>query len=75
MQNKRRFRFRLFVEEEYRPLRAAPPWLWTLAAFALAAQVWLHQYLGPPRVSERDLQLQTPPPAEFLHAAAFGDSP
>lgn len=70
---RRRFRFRLFVEEEYRPLRAAPLWLWAAAALALAAQLWLHQYLGPPRVSERELQLQTPPEESLLRAAAFGD--
>lgn len=69
----RRFRFRLFVKDEYRPLRAAPRGLWALMAFALAMQLWFHQHLGPPKVSERELQLSRPPAEELLHAAAFGD--
>ncbi|MGI9296962.1 MAG: hypothetical protein ACR2QC_03590 [Gammaproteobacteria bacterium] len=69
----RRFRFRLFVKDEYRPLRAVPRGLWAAAAFALAAQLWFHDHLGAPQVSERELQLPRPPPAELLHAAAFGD--
>lgn len=73
MSRARRFRFRLFVKDEYRPLRAVPCGLWAAGVFALAAQVWFHNYLGAPQVAERELQLSRPPAEALLHIAAFGD--
>ena len=75
MPRARRFRFRLFLKDEYRPLRAAPRGLWAAGILALAAQLCLHKYASAPQVSERDLQLSRPPAEILLHAAAFGDSP
>ena len=74
MSRKRRFRFRLFVKDEYRPLRVVPRGLWLALTGAFIAQLWFHDYIGPPKVSARDLQLSHPPAQELLHAAAFGDT-
>lgn len=72
----RRFRVRLFVKDEYRPLRAAPRGLWAAAVLALAAQLLFHHYLwGEPRPSARDLELRRPPSDAFFRLAALGDRP
>lgn len=73
MPRPRRFRFRLFVKDEYRPLRAVPRMLWAALTAAFVAQLWFHDFIGPPKVSERGLQLSPPPARELLQAAAFGD--
>ena len=70
----RRFRFRLFIKDEYRPLRAVPKWLWAGAVLALAAQLFFHaQLLSAPQLSARDLQLQRPPSDAVLRILALGD--
>ena len=75
MPRARRFRLRLFVKDEYMPLRRVPIWLWALSAAALAGQLFLHGALGAPQVSERGLQLQLPPSDGMLRLAALGDTP
>lgn len=71
---KRRFRFRLFVREEYRPLRDAPWWLWTLAALALAAQIYFHARLQEaPEAQEASLRLSEPPSEASLRLAALAE--
>ena len=75
MSRPHRFRFRLFVKDEYMPLRRVPFWLWALSAIALTGQLFLHGTLGAPKVSERGLHLQLPPRENMLRLAALGDAP
>lgn len=69
----RRFRFRLFVKDEYQPLRLVPKWLWLALTLSFSAQLGFHAWLPPPKVDERGLQLQTPSDEVLLRALAFGD--
>ncbi len=72
----RRFRFRLFVKDEYRPLRLVPRKLWAAAALMLAAQLFFHgQLWGAAQLSARDLQLRRPPSDTMLRILALGDRP
>lgn len=73
MSGARRFRFRLFVKDEYKPLRVVPPVLWATIIASLVLQVFVHIWQGAAQVSERDLQLSTPPSDSMLRIAAFGD--
>lgn len=69
-----RFRIRLFVQEEYRPLSAAPRWLWLLAAAALGAQLFFHYELKePPKADKRLFLLHKPPDENTMRLAALGD--
>lgn len=66
------FRIRLFVGDEYKPLRLIPLALWALLAAGVAGQLAFHHYLAPePRITARDFS--QPPSAAALRATAFGD--
>lgn len=67
-----RFRFRLFVEEEYRPLRAVSPWLWLALGLGLAAQA-LYNALALPPPTARAEELTRPPGAGVFQVGALGD--
>ena len=67
-----RFRIRLFVEEEYRPLRATRPVLWLALALCLAAQAFYNaEFLPPPQA--RAEALSRPPDEGIFRVAALGD--
>lgn len=67
-----RLRLRLFVADEYKPLRQVPPVMWLLTLGMLAAQIaFAVLLLPPPEVRQSDY---TPPPStHILRAAALGE--
>lgn len=67
-----RFRLRLFVEEEYRPLRATRPALWLALALCLAAQAG-HNAAFLPQPTARAEDLSRPPGEGVFRVAALGD--
>lgn len=65
------FRLRLFVSEEYKPLRLVSPLLWAITLLAITAQIVFSIYLLPPPAAiARDYA--APPPPQTLRVAAFG---
>ena len=67
-----RFRIRLFVAEEYRPLRATRPLLWLGLAACLAAQAFYSaEFLPPP--TARASELPHPPSHGVFRVGALGD--
>ena len=67
-----RFRLRLFVEEEYRPLRAVRPALWAFLALCLAGQGAFNATFLPPPTARAE-ELSAPPGAGVFRLAALGD--
>ena len=65
-------RLRLFVEEEYRPLRATSPFLWLALALCLAAQAGYNAQLLPPPTARAE-ELPRPPGQGVFQVAALGD--
>ncbi len=72
---RRRFHLRLFVPDEYKPLRLVPRAMWAVLALAAAAQIAFHYRLPEPQLSEYDLHLRRPPPDSVLRVFALGDRP
>ena len=68
---RRRFRFRLIVEEEYQPLSIVPFILWVMAAFMLAAQIYLSGYVIKEPEAKAEA-MQFPPSEKFLRSVSFG---
>ena len=67
-----RFRIRLFVEEEYRPLRSTHPMLWLALAACLVAQGGYNaEFLPAPQA--RAEELPSPPNQGVFQVAALGD--
>lgn len=66
-----RFRLRLFVAEEYKPLRSVSPWLWLLTIGAFAGQIAFHYYLPPP--ASQAVALETPPSDAVFRLSALGE--
>ena len=66
-----KLRFRLIVAEEYQPVAVVPWWLWLCLAAALAGQIWLRS--SQAKALPDPVDLETPPSAVLLRAAAFGD--
>ena len=71
---RRSFHFRLFVKEEYKPLRSVSPLLWGVVSLMLAAQLGFHALQGAPKISSRDLQLSEPWSGNILNMMALGDA-
>ena len=70
-----RLRLRLFVGDEYMPLRAMAPrarWWYLLIALALAAQLAFYHFALPPPVA-RWAAVGAPPPQAFFNALALGE--
>ena len=67
-----RIRVRLFVEEEYRPLRATNPLLWIFLAACLAAQAGYNANFLPPPTARAE-ELSRPPGEGVFQVAALGD--
>lgn len=67
-----RLRLRLFVADEYKPLRLVPPLLWVITLGALCAQIVLTVLLVPPPEVRRE-DYANPPPLELWHIAALGE--
>lgn len=66
------FRLRLFVAEEYKPLRQMSPFMWLLTLGAFCLQILFTLYLlPPPEVRQQDYT--PPPPTALLRLAAFGE--
>ena len=71
---KKKFRLRLFVGEEYQPLRVVPFWLWAMLFVALAGQVAFANLILPPPQARAEA-LRPPPSDAVLRLFAFGDTP
>ena len=69
-----RFRFRLFVADEYQPLRVVPLLLWALLFSAMAVQVAFVKWVLPPPEAKAEA-LRPPPSEEILRWSSFGDEP
>lgn len=67
-----RFRLRLFVAEEYKPLRLVPPLMWLATFAALLGQVAYAVYLLPPP-EVRQTNYTTPPAQAFWQVASLGE--
>ena len=65
-------RLRLFVAEEYQPLRVVPWWLWLVIMLSLSGQI-AFQYRFLPAPTAETLHLDNPPPEKLLRLLAFGD--
>ena len=67
-----RFRLRLFVAEEYKPLRQVPLYMWFVTIGALCLQIIFTAYLlPPPEVRQEDYA--SPPTEAFLRVASLGE--
>lgn len=73
--DRKKFRFRLIVAEEYQPVHAIPKrksfFIWSLIFATFALQVHNNSNLPPPRVYE--IELPSPPGEVTLTALALGD--
>lgn len=67
-----RFRFRLFVADEYKPLRLVPPLMWVLTLGTLAAQILFSLYVLPP-AEARQQDYEPPPGLSVFRIAALGE--
>ena len=67
-----RLRLRLFVADEYKPLRLVSPWLWAAAVLALAGQLLFHHYIVPPPAANA-VNHQKPPSQNVFRLLALGE--
>lgn len=66
------FRIRLFVADEYKPLRLIPLYLWALLTAGIGGQLAFHHYVAPtPKVTVE--HFSQPPSAGVFRALAFGE--
>lgn len=66
-------RIRLFVGEEYKPLRLVPPSLWLLTVAACLGQLGFHHYFVPPPTAIFS-NLKKPPSVFALRVSSLGES-
>ena len=66
-------RLRLFVADEYKPLRLVPKWLWPLTVLALSAQIAFHRYFIPPPQPAIE-EYGVPPSETVARLLSFGEA-
>ncbi|MCH9758995.1 MAG: hypothetical protein K0U19_07845 [Proteobacteria bacterium] len=64
--------FRLFVADEYKPLRTVPPLMWLVTVALLASQILFTTYLLPPP-EVRQTDYENPPSSSVLSLLALGE--
>ena len=67
-----RFRLRLFVADEYKPLSLVSLWLWVVTIGALLFQVAFHRYVVPPPISEA-INYEKPPRQALFNVLSLGE--